>query len=123
MATTGLGINEAMQHDSETHLADVMAAHNDLSQRVVETGFNVWYDHAIDDLLLTIGSSVEAATIPIGDWLYVRYEPDTLKIVGFGVLGLRTAMKDSRSFAIMYEQAIRDPGEAVETFRKLVKAA
>src|SRR3712207_1863401 len=59
-----------------------------------------------DDLLLTIGPTIEAATLSVGDWMYARYDPDTLKIVGLGVLGLRASRAHTPEFARMYELAV-----------------
>ncbi len=64
-------------------------ANADLVERVHQLGLSLSYDHESDEFLCIIGEPVEAATISIDNILFFRYDPETLKIVGFGILGLR----------------------------------
>jgi hypothetical protein len=73
-------------------------------------------------LLCTLGKPVEAATISIGNSVFFRYDLETLKIVGFGVLGLRAHRGENATLDRLASRVLLDPGEAAQAARDLVSA-
>ena len=80
---------EAREH--AVWLRQVMAANNDLAERLDALGITVDYDDEDDALYLNIGPPTEALTTPVADEVYYRVEPDTLKIVGVECWSFRAA--------------------------------
>ena len=66
----------------------IRAANADIAERSMRLGGAVWYDRDDDWLVLTLGEPTEAATYELDDFLRLRYDPETLKIVGLEVTPL-----------------------------------
>lgn len=69
----------------------IVMANADLRERLERLDLRVSYDEEFDIFLLAIGDPQEAITEEIDDGhgLQLRLDPETLKIVGFEVMGFR----------------------------------
>lgn len=65
----------------------IAKANVDLSERLFEEGVSIAYDEDGDILFMTIGEGKEAISEQVVDGIYVRIDPDTLKIVGCIIIG------------------------------------
>lgn len=70
---------------------EIIAANADLEERLRHLGVRVTYDDEFDIFLLAIGEPQEAMTEEVedGHGLQIRVDPETLKIVGFEIMGFR----------------------------------
>ncbi|MBI2918906.1 MAG: DUF2283 domain-containing protein [Chloroflexi bacterium] len=59
----------------------------DLSERLFSEGVSIAYDEDGDTLFLTIGEGKEAVNEQVVDGMYLRIEPDSLRIVGCVIVG------------------------------------
>lgn len=123
MDTAANELIEGLRREHAMWLLEILNANQDFEQRVSAAGgFTVEYDPADDLLMLTLGRPVDAATETFGNVIAVRYDPDSLKIVGLEILGLRANMLKRPEFSRLYEQAVRDPEAAARTARTLMTA-
>ena len=79
----------AAARDHAALLAQIAAANHDLATRIQMLGVSVVYDDDIDILFCQFGPPTEALTETVNDWLAVRVDPETLKILGFELMSLR----------------------------------
>ncbi len=68
---------------------DIFEANADLEERVGKLDVRISYDEEFDIFLIAFGRSTRAITEEIRDGLYARVDPESLKIVGFEILGFR----------------------------------
>jgi hypothetical protein len=79
----------AAARDHAALLAQIAAANLDLATRIQMLGVSVVYDDDIDILFCQFGPPTEALTETVNDWLAVRVDPETLKVLGFELMSLR----------------------------------
>jgi hypothetical protein len=108
-----------LQKEHHELLQRLIAANNDLEERVHQLGLDVFYDHDTDELLCIIGKPVEAATVSIDNMLFFRYDVETLKIVGFGILGLRVHRGKNELLDRIAAYVLTEPGMAAQAARAL----
>jgi hypothetical protein len=69
--------------------------HNaDLSERLAHLGITAEYDPDPDILFLTLGAPQPAITESLDNWIGLRLEPATWKLVGIDLLNLKAARPD-----------------------------
>jgi hypothetical protein len=120
VASTNEQILETLRAEHRQFVQELLDANKDLVERADRLGLDVNYDHENDELLCTIDKPVEAATVSIANTVYFRYDPDTLRIVGFGVLGLRAHAGRSEAMDRLIARALLSPGDAAQAARDLV---
>lgn len=84
----------------ERHQAQVLAvlrANDDLAERSAALGVTTLYDEDDDVLRTLIGPPVEAATESVDHTVLLRYDPETLKLLGIEVLGFKALLGAQRS--------------------------
>lgn len=121
MATADEQIVETLRQQHHQFLVRLAAANDDLAERARRFGLDVHYDYLNDELLCTLGRPAESGTVSIGNTAFFRYDLDTLKIVGFGVLGLRAHRGENATLDRLANRALIDPGEAAQAARELVQ--
>lgn len=114
-------IVETLRREHDHFVAELLAANEDLAEHAGD-GLDVYYDHESDELSVTIGPIVEAATVSVANTLFLRYDVDSLRIVGFGVLGLRAHQGENEAVDRLLELAVKQPGVAWATARALALA-
>ncbi len=117
-----------LEREHAEWLQRIWAANTDLAERMARLGVTSDLDTKTDILLVTIGNPQEALTEGVDDWLWLRIDPDTLKIVGFEVLHAQAAALRTTGFffvlGILFlldklrEQGSRAP-EAVTLYAQL----
>jgi hypothetical protein len=108
---------------TDEHLAfvkQIMAANDDLMERMQALNYQTTYDHEDDYFEVTIGGPTEAETTTLNNTLFLRFDPDTLKLVGFGILGFQEAMKHYPSARTLYVSVVDRLDTVVETVREMV---
>ena len=88
---------------------DVWRANRDLKERMESSQIDIGYDAEFDMLLVTIGSAQEAITEQIDDQVYIRLDPETLKIVGLTVTAFKELFLEKepefkKRFAAIFER-------------------
>lgn len=71
----------------ELDVGALQKANIDLSERLFGEGVSVAYDEDGDTLFLTIGEGREAISEQVVDGIYLRVEPNSLRIVGCVIVG------------------------------------
>ena len=79
----------ALAQEHHEWLLHILAANQDLAERIQTLGVSVDYDEEDDALFITFGPPVEALTESLDGITYLRVDPDTLKIYGLEVWGFR----------------------------------
>jgi len=80
--------NEALQ--------EILKANEDLADRMRSLSYHMLYDREDDTLTVTFGEPEEAITESSANRMYLRFEPETLKIVGFEIPHVSKRLKDDR---------------------------
>jgi hypothetical protein len=88
----------ALEREHVAWLREIWAANNDLAERMAALGVTSDLDADTDILFVTIGPPQEALTESVDDWLGLRVDPETLKIVGFEVLHAQAAALRTTGF-------------------------
>lgn len=122
MPATDEHILATLRAEHHQFMADLMRANEDFPERAERLGLDVHYDHQSDELMCTIGKPVEAGTISIGNTVFFRYDLDTLKFVGFGVLGFRAHLGENEAIDRLSGRVLRSPADAARAARDLVTA-
>jgi hypothetical protein len=97
----------------QAELRAIAAGNDDLGERARELGVTVTYDREDDLLTLTLGPAREAVTESVDNTLYVRVNPETRKILGFEVSGVREFGVD-RAYLDLFFDALSIPGAKFE---------
>jgi hypothetical protein len=82
------------EHDEV--LEELLRVNEDLSERMRTLSYRVFYDREDDSFTLTIGEPQEALTESSNNEMYLRYDADTLKIVGIEVPHASKRLFDNR---------------------------
>jgi hypothetical protein len=83
---------------------DLLEANNDLEERLRKSEFKVGYDNEHDMLLVTIGAPQEAITEQVSKRLYVRFDPETDRIVGMTITSFRKGfLRENADFRKHFE--------------------
>lgn len=114
------------------------ADREDLERRMRVEGLTASYDRDSDTLIIRIGKPREATTESIANRLLLRVDPDTLKYVGFEVLGFKALLRerpkrmkplldaldviDAALTAEPHQPSEREAGELARGLRQLVPA-
>jgi hypothetical protein len=72
-------------------VAAIRQHNGDLPERLVQQGISVEYDPAPDLLFLTVGAPQPAITESIDNWIGLRLEPATWKLLGIDLLSPKAA--------------------------------
>jgi hypothetical protein len=84
---------EELMHHLEAEHAEmiraIVAANHDLAARSHSLGVRAEYDPDEDAISVTIGPTVETSTESVDNRFYFSVEPETLKIVGIDIFGVR----------------------------------
>jgi len=81
--------------EGEAFFKSVLQANEDLAARFRELSVYIAHDRDDDTFILTLGEPQEALTESLdGSRIYVRIDPDTLKIVGIEIPDLTTRLND-----------------------------
>lgn len=84
-----------LEHEGDQSLDEVLRANQDLAVRLRELDPDIFYDREGDTFMVTLGEPQEALTESLaGGHLYIRVDPDTLKIVGIEILDLSARLAD-----------------------------
>ncbi len=75
-------------------MREILDLNRDLEQRLSTLSVSMLHDRDDDLFILTIGEAQEAITESVGNLLYFRLEPDTLKIVGIEIPHASRRLKD-----------------------------
>lgn len=95
--------------EEKVRTMDVRKANRDLRERMESSQIDIGYDAEFDMLLITIGAPQEAITEEIDDQLYVRLDPESLKIVGFTVTAFKELFLErepefKKRFEVIFER-------------------
>ena len=96
----------------------ILAANSDLEERLGSLNVVVTYDAEFDIFLLSLGEPQPAITeeVSSGHGLQVRLDPETLKIVGFEILGFQSRyLKAHPDFKPHFEALFEKPKSAIES--------
>ncbi|MCH7811492.1 MAG: DUF2283 domain-containing protein [Chloroflexi bacterium] len=96
---------------------ELLAANSDLEERLGSLNIVVTYDAEFDIFLLSLGEPQPAITeeISSGHGLQVRLDPETLKIVGFEILGFQSRyLKAHPDFLPHFEALFEKPKSPIE---------
>lgn len=111
-------------------LTEILEANHDLESRLKSELLSVTYDDEFDIFMVTIGDPRPCATEDVADGLQIRYDPQSLKVSAFEILGFRNRyLKKHPEFLENY-QALHPSsppyytpqGPAREAARKLIPA-
>jgi len=93
------------QEPQPLDMRQVAMLNNDLLQRLTDEGVTFTYDEDGDSLFLTIGPGVAALTEHIVYGIYVRIEPESLRIVGIDILQFKNRfLVNNELFKVMFEE-------------------
>ena len=85
-----------LMKEGQAFLRNVLAANQDLAARLRELSISIVYDRDDDTFMLTLGEPQEALTESLdGSRIYIRVDPDTLKIVGIEIPDLSLRVHDA----------------------------
>ena len=101
-----------MDETEALELREILAANGDLEERIRSLAVTVTYDDEFDIFLLTLGEPQPAITeeMPGGHGLQLRLDPESLKIVGYEVLGFQsTYLKAHPEFRHHFEALFEKP--------------
>ncbi|HEY7067424.1 MAG TPA: DUF2283 domain-containing protein [Chloroflexota bacterium] len=85
----------ALAKEHHEWLLSILAANDDLAERIEALGVSMDYDEEDDALFVNFGPLVEALTESVNGVVYVRVDPDTLKIYGVEVWGVRALVAEA----------------------------
>lgn len=108
-------VMEALDREHLAVLARIRAANADLQERLESLGVTVSYDREDDVLMLLFGRPEEAMSESIDNTLLLRVHPETLKIVGVEVVGLRAHLADRPDLFDLFLDAMEMSGDRVVT--------
>lgn len=84
-----------LMQEGQAFVKRVLDANHDLATRLRELSVSIAYDRDDDTFMLTLGEHQEALTESLGgSHLYIRIDPDTLKIVGIEIPDLTARIDD-----------------------------
>jgi uncharacterized protein YuzE len=69
---------------------EVISQNADLGERLNQEGLLITYDEDGDSLLVSIGSGGDAITEQVVDDIFIRLDPDNLKIKGMTILAFKS---------------------------------
>jgi len=97
--------------EGEAFFTSVLTANEDLAIRLRELSLGITYDRDDDTFILTLGEPQEALTESLdGSRLYIRVDPETLKIVGIEIPDLTSRIGDDARVKIIWLAARRLAG-------------
>lgn len=114
-------------------MQQVARLNDGLLQRLIHEGVTLTYDEDGDSLFLTIGMGVPALTEHFVYGIYIRIEPESLRIVGVDILQFRSRfLANNELFRVMFEDDFKDmcsrggiavvEGESAKRFHPLFDA-
>jgi hypothetical protein len=113
---------EEMMHDlRDRHIKHVLAileANQDLSERGATLGVTTVYDEEDDVLRTSIGPLTEAATESLNNTVLLRYDPESLKLVGIEVIGFKRLLGGDSSVSPPFLGRLRDLVVALDAHRR-----
>jgi hypothetical protein len=80
---------QQLQAEHAEMIRAIVDANRDLVTRSQSLGVHAVYDPGEDAISVTIGPAIEASTESVDNRIYFSVEPDTLKIVGIDIFGVR----------------------------------
>jgi uncharacterized protein YuzE len=89
MDTANQNFLDKLEREHAAYLRRIMAANGDFAERATTLGARAEYDRDQDTLSISIGPAVEASAESIDNRVFISVDPETLKIVGIDVMGLR----------------------------------
>jgi uncharacterized protein YuzE len=84
-----------LEQEHRAWLPRILATNEDLADRIQALGVSVDYDEDDDALFIYFGPPVEALTESVNGVVYIRVDPDTLKIYGVEVWGVRSLITEA----------------------------
>jgi hypothetical protein len=111
---------DSMRADYQALITEIVDANQDLKERLIGSRLDVVYDSEEDMFFITIGDRVEALTETVNNTILLRYDPDTLKIVGIGAMGVKSNVPEASKVRKMYHLVLDAPGEVADVVRELV---
>jgi hypothetical protein len=104
------------RHDSALRaIAAANADRDEFERRLRDEGVTAYYDRDDDVLIVQIGKPVEATTESIANCLLLRVDPDTLKYVGFEILGFNALMRERPKEIEPFLKALDEMAAALTT--------
>jgi uncharacterized protein YuzE len=105
----------ALEREHRDSLAAILNANQDLAERIQRLGVTADYDPSDDVLYISIGPSTAAVAESIDNTIFLRVEPDTLKLASIEVWGVRSAAPtDSKVVALLLDLVHRAGAPAPE---------
>lgn len=84
-----------LAREGRTFLKNVLEENRDLTSRLQQLSVTIAYDRDDDTFLVTLGEPQEALTESLaGGHLYLRVDPESLKIMGIEIPDLTTRLAD-----------------------------
>lgn len=103
-----------MVKEGDAFLKSVLQANEDLAARVRELSVGIVYDRDDEQFMLTLGETQEALTESLdGGRLYIRIDPDTLKIVGIEIPDLTARLNDDPAVRSIWAAARNVAGPSI----------
>jgi hypothetical protein len=78
-----------LEREHGAYLRRIMEANADFAERATALGARAEYNRDEDMLSISVGPVTEASAESIDNYVFISVEPETLKIVGIDVMGVR----------------------------------
>lgn len=111
--------------EGDAFLKSVLHANEDLAARFRELSVCIVYDRADDTFMLTLGEPREALTESLdGSRLYIRIDPDTLKIVGIEIPDFKERLSDDPAVKSIWAAArnVAGPSNSADASSSVAEA-
>jgi hypothetical protein len=92
--------------EGDAVLREILEANEDLGTRLATLPIWIYYEPDEDLFSLVLDKPQEALTEETDNGLYVRTDPETLKIVGFEIPRLNHRVRDDVAVAKLWEAAV-----------------
>ena len=102
--------------DNAALVKDLLEANKDLEERLRASEFRVGYDSEHDMLLITIGKPQEAITEQVSKSLYVRFDPETDKIVGMTITSFKKGFLREHADFRKHFDTVFAPGRRIDAW-------
>jgi hypothetical protein len=89
MDTSTSELMQQIQKDNASFWDEVVVANADFEERAGQLGVTFTYDADDDTLMIDVGPRLPSLTHDIDGVRLVRIDPNSLKIVGFDIVGLK----------------------------------
>ena len=109
--------------ERELTLKEILQANNDLDVRLESELIDVTYDDEFDIFVVAIGEQRPSATEELADGLQLRFDPVTLKISAFEILGFRNRYLKAHPEFIRNFEALYEPKPSYYTPQRLAREA